>query len=63
MRRELRKCKRQLRDKATDLRVLMLGLLVQPEKGLVQPNVMAELHLWSSWRLLANASSQGDNQP
>ena len=40
--------------------VLMVG---QVEKGLVRPDAVAELHLWSTWRLLANASSQGDNQP
>ena len=37
----------------------MVGLLAQPEKGLVGPGDVAELYLWS-WRLLANASSQGD---
>ena len=42
----------------TDPCVLMVGLLAQPEKGLVGPDDVAELQLWSSWRLLANASSQ-----
>ena len=41
----------------------MVGLLAQPEEGLVGPSDVAELHLWSSWRLFANASSQGHNQP
>ena len=31
--------------------------MAQPEKGLVRPDDVAELHFWSSWRLLANASS------
>ena len=43
----------------TDPRVLMVGLLAQPEKGLVGPDDVAELQLWSSLRLLANASSEG----
>ena len=48
----------------TDPRVLMVGLFAQPEKGLVGPDDVAELRLWSSWRLLANASSQWwHNQP
>ena len=42
----------------TDPRVLMVGLLAQPEKGLVGPDDVAELQFWSSSRLLANASSQ-----
>ena len=41
----------------TDPHVLMVGLLAQPEEGLVGPDDVAELHFWSSWRLLANASS------
>ena len=48
----------------TDPRVQMVGLLAQPEKGLVRPDDVAELQLWSSWRLLVNASCQGGlNQP
>ena len=51
---------RQLRDMADPnrSRVLMVGLLAQPEKGLVGPDDVAELQFWSSSRLLANASSQ-----
>ena len=41
----------------TDPRVLMVGLLAQPKKGLVGPDDVAELPLWS---LLAKASSQGE---
>ena len=41
----------------TDPCVLMVGLLAQPERGLVRPDDVAELHFWSSWRLLANALS------
>ena len=39
-------------------RVLMVGLLPQPEEVLVGPDDVAELQFWSSLRLLANASSQ-----
>ena len=42
----------------TDSRVLMVVLLAQAEEGLVGPDDVAELHFWSSWRLLANASSR-----
>ena len=35
----------------------MVGLLAQPEEGLVRPDDVAELFCWSSWRLLDNASS------
>ena len=41
----------------TDPRVLMVGLLAQPEKVLVGPDDVAELQFWSSSRLLASASS------
>ena len=34
-------------------RVMMVGLLAQPEEGLVRPDDVAELHFW----MLANASS------
>ena len=44
----------------TDPRVLMVWLLAQPEKGLVRPDDVAELHFWSNWRLLAHSSSQWD---
>ena len=37
----------------TDPRVLMVGLLAQPEKGLVRPDDVAELQLWSSWRIVS----------
>ena len=42
----------------TDPRVLMVGLLAQPEQALVGPDDVAELQFWSSSRLLANASSK-----
>ena len=51
---------REIYGYPTDPRVLMVGLLAQLEKGLVGPDDVAEMHLWSSWRLLASASSQGD---
>ena len=38
----------------------LIGLLVQPKKRLVGPDDVAELHSWSSGRLLANVSSQWD---
>ena len=44
----------------TEPRVLMVGLFAHPEEGLVGPDDVAELHFWSSSRLLAHASSQGD---
>ena len=42
---------------------LLVGLLMQPQQGLVRRDDVAELHLWSSCRLLANASLQSDKQP
>ena len=52
----------ETKQNPTDRRVLMVGLLVQPEND-VGPDDVAELHLWSSWRLHANAPSQWDKNP
>ena len=42
----------------------MVGLLAQPEKK-TRPTIRRRgaAPIWSNWRLLANASSQVDNQP